>query len=436
VFDILKKKFGEVETSSLNAKAAVQAIFEGLQERYGGQSEKIQKTWSGMTESLKSYWTEFERLVMKSGVMKSLETFLAGVVDRVDKLHSEGKLQEWAKKTADEILDLAKGLVRTVGSLADIADRYLPKIITKGEELYKTFQSLPGWIQEGGVVAAIVFGKKGLAVFGAGLHLIEAVQNSVKGAQAVAAGKLSLSEYAFSNFPELKRLLSGIESTSETGGPFVRMPISQPGSYSAAAEKVVDTINSIQEAAQNASESIAQATQSTAQFFDYMAAEEGRNPFVFEPQIKKSPAKPWAVGIQEMMDDLRGVGGVIQDALDLTGVASLTASMQATIRAIRDFGPLTDVTTYRMYAGAGEKEAYGLSKQLLEAQFEVLKGVSGGAAMGRGAAGMILNFDVGSINIAGGGSEDLIRRIDEGLASAIKYGRSRILVELREAKLV
>jgi tape measure domain-containing protein len=42
VFEILRERFGEVDTSSLNAAQAIEAIFAGLDERFGGMSKKQQ----------------------------------------------------------------------------------------------------------------------------------------------------------------------------------------------------------------------------------------------------------------------------------------------------------------------------------------------------------------------------------------------------------
>lgn len=103
VFEILKQKFGDVETSTLDAAQAIEAIFAGLEERFGGQSAKIQNTWSGLVESLKSYWKEFQRLLMENGVMDYLEEKLASIVAWIDEMAANGQLQEWAADIADKI---------------------------------------------------------------------------------------------------------------------------------------------------------------------------------------------------------------------------------------------------------------------------------------------------------------------------------------------
>jgi|GEM_PF-3073837 tape measure domain-containing protein len=117
VFEILRQKFGDVETSSLNAGEAVQAIFAGLEEKYGGQSTRIQSTWKGLTESLKGYWTEFARLMMDSGVMSWIEEKLGAIVAKFDEMYNSGELQEWANIIGTQIV---AGLEATWTWLEDI----------------------------------------------------------------------------------------------------------------------------------------------------------------------------------------------------------------------------------------------------------------------------------------------------------------------------
>ncbi len=113
VFDILKKKFGDVKTSTLDATQAIAAIFEGMGDRFGGQSKKIQDKWIGLTETLKSYWTEFQRLVMDSGLMDYLEKNLKKITAYLDTIYSNGELKKYAKETGDKITSAIKKVIKT-----------------------------------------------------------------------------------------------------------------------------------------------------------------------------------------------------------------------------------------------------------------------------------------------------------------------------------
>ena len=132
-----------------------------------------------------------------------------------------------------------------------------------------------------------------------------------------------------------------------------------------------------------------------------------------------------------MYDDLAGLGGTIQSSMDLSGMASLVESIQSTIRAVRDFGPIGGYQSSKalwMAYGGSHKEAYSSSKDLLSLQMNVLKrlasGTGGGGSISGGAA-PIINFNFGDIKVGDVGE------VDAAIAKEIKYGRSRILQELQ-----
>lgn len=128
--EILKEKLhltgaqvANIGTMAISADVGVKALLDGMAERFGGQSSKIQGTWGGMMESLKGYWTEFTRLVMSSGVMSWLEDKIGGVVAQLDQMLAAGELQSWAAKTGATV----------TGAL---------------DKIYKTGQQVLAWWQE------------------------------------------------------------------------------------------------------------------------------------------------------------------------------------------------------------------------------------------------------------------------------------------------
>ena len=147
-YQILQEKLGltakqvaNIGNAGISADAAVTALVEGMEERFGGQSEKIQSKWAGLTESMKSYWTEFQRMVMESGVMQWLEENLAAIVAWVDELYSSGKMQEWALDVADVVIELAEDIKELVLDTVGDWDTFERKI----EEV---FSKLKRWVEE------------------------------------------------------------------------------------------------------------------------------------------------------------------------------------------------------------------------------------------------------------------------------------------------
>lgn len=145
-FEILRDKLGltseqlgNIGRQGLDAQTTIDALISGMQDRFGGQSEKMQTMWAGMIESLKSYWTEFKRLVMSSGVMEYLENNLADLVAWVGDLYESGELQMWAEDVADAIVDLGEDIKDFIYATIGDWDMFTLKVSN-------AFNSLRSWI--------------------------------------------------------------------------------------------------------------------------------------------------------------------------------------------------------------------------------------------------------------------------------------------------
>ena len=147
-YGILREKLGltakevaNIGTAGVSADKAIGALLEGMEERYGGQSAALNEKWEGMVTSLKSYWTEFKRLVMDSGVMEYLEENIRAVRDWVDELYKSGKMQEWAQNVAESVINLGE----------DIYDFVLDTIEDWGSfesKIEEVFSKLKRWVEE------------------------------------------------------------------------------------------------------------------------------------------------------------------------------------------------------------------------------------------------------------------------------------------------
>ncbi|BBO84472.1 hypothetical protein DSCO28_50380 [Desulfosarcina ovata subsp. sediminis] len=111
VFKILEEKMnltqdqlGDIGNQGLDAQETIQAIIEGMADRFGGQSEKMKSMWAGLWESAKSYFQEFQRMIMDSGVMQYLEDKLSDVMDMVEQWYQDGTMLNMAKNIANGIV--------------------------------------------------------------------------------------------------------------------------------------------------------------------------------------------------------------------------------------------------------------------------------------------------------------------------------------------
>jgi len=101
----------------------------------------IKNTWSGMITSIKSYWTEFKRLVMSSGLMEYLETNLRAIRDWAAKLYESGQLQTWAGNVATSIINLGEDIQDFIYDTIGDWDAFSAKISS-------VFSTLRAWINQ------------------------------------------------------------------------------------------------------------------------------------------------------------------------------------------------------------------------------------------------------------------------------------------------
>lgn len=134
---ILADRFGNVETSTLDAGETVQALFEGMEQLYGGQSQKQMSTYAGLVEAIKGYWTEFVKNVMESGVFDYIKTHLDNIVSKIQEWYSSGQLKEWAKQVGDKIIEALEGVKRKAMLLYDWFLNNWPNIIQDFKEDFK-----------------------------------------------------------------------------------------------------------------------------------------------------------------------------------------------------------------------------------------------------------------------------------------------------------
>lgn len=70
-----------------------------------GAMDGLSKTWSGMVSNLSDQWTRFSKMVMESGPFTWLKGEMQSLLDTVDGMAADGRLQVWAEKTGAAILD-------------------------------------------------------------------------------------------------------------------------------------------------------------------------------------------------------------------------------------------------------------------------------------------------------------------------------------------
>lgn len=104
VWDILSKKYKKnaAELQEMASKGelgrdAIRYLVEEMGRRSAGASDKMSKTWEGMTSNLSDIWLQFKLAVMDAGLFEWMKSKLQLVLDTVNSMADDGTLQQWAE---------------------------------------------------------------------------------------------------------------------------------------------------------------------------------------------------------------------------------------------------------------------------------------------------------------------------------------------------
>ncbi len=117
VWDLLAKKLGkttaEVQKMSEQGKLGREEIIllmDALEEKFSGASDRASQTWDGMISNLGDQWTQFQLLVMDSGLFDWMKGQLQDLLDTLTAMAKDGTLLTWAKDTGTAIKDALVGI--------------------------------------------------------------------------------------------------------------------------------------------------------------------------------------------------------------------------------------------------------------------------------------------------------------------------------------
>jgi hypothetical protein len=147
------------------------------------------------------------------------------VVKAIQRFRDTADFKEWAERTEERMFQVFSSILVGAAKLYDYLGPVMAKIGRALYSIWEGFRSLPGWVQEVGLVMAVLGGKKGLAVI-AGISLLtEAVKNQMRALEEIQRGRMTWGEFANMNAKELAEALEKIENTSASGGQIIRKAI-------------------------------------------------------------------------------------------------------------------------------------------------------------------------------------------------------------------
>lgn len=98
-------------------KRVVEELIKFWQERFGGGMEALSKTAAGRISNISDAWFQFKLRISRSGVGDVFKEQLGRLLDLIDRLEKEGKLDEIAKEISDALITMGKSLEITIDFL-------------------------------------------------------------------------------------------------------------------------------------------------------------------------------------------------------------------------------------------------------------------------------------------------------------------------------
>jgi hypothetical protein len=108
-----------VSYSAEETRKRLMEIFDDPNAQIAGAATELAKTWQGMLGMIGDAWFQFRNLVMESGVFDYLKSAVRLFLDFIERLKSEGRLDEWAQNIAEVVLDSFGVILKGIGIVAD-----------------------------------------------------------------------------------------------------------------------------------------------------------------------------------------------------------------------------------------------------------------------------------------------------------------------------
>ena len=191
---ILKDTFGmtveQLQESKIGIDKVIEALFEGMNKKFAGSSEKIMNTWRGVTELMKSNWIEIERTIADAGVFDLIKKQVKDVSDA---------LKVWLENNKEIIKqDVPRYVTKVSEALETVKAQF--------EKLWKILTYDPDIIQYG-LIGLLIGGKKGAIVAGGAAHLIKIPGMLAEASALAAKGYVKISDVVMSDYKELEKII-------------------------------------------------------------------------------------------------------------------------------------------------------------------------------------------------------------------------------------
>ena len=153
--------------------AAFERVF-GKGGRFGNSTDELAKTFEGTLSMIGDKIFTFKKVLLEAGFFEELKKQF-GDLDKF--------LEDNAEKLDEIATTVGKNLAQGLAGAVEIGRSLIPTLKKIGEGLVSIkdgFMSLPEFVREAGIIAAFLFGKKGIAAVAGISFLIDKVNDFVK----------------------------------------------------------------------------------------------------------------------------------------------------------------------------------------------------------------------------------------------------------------
>ena len=233
-FNLTGKQLANIGNAGIDAKKAVTALVEGMAERFGGQAARMMTSWSGLMESFKAQVSEFQRQVMESGPFQVMKEGLKSFLDYFNTAQGKLDLAKWAHNLSIGILKAFDTMLAGIQTFDTAVKPILSKMWDEVTRLWDTYKTLPAWVQDAGLIGAVLGGKKGVFVVGGIVHLLGKASDTAEGFKHVMDGSMKLSDM----FGDTDKFYEALEAARKQEEALAKTPDTIKGKAQEAATSI------------------------------------------------------------------------------------------------------------------------------------------------------------------------------------------------------
>lgn len=116
-------RFGEQRQAVVDAsnRKMIESTLTAIwNDKYAGAMDKQSRTWRGLVSNAADQWTRFTTMVMDQGLFDWMKGKLGGLMDQLNAMYADGRLQAWAETTGAKLMAFAEGAWQVGSAISSV----------------------------------------------------------------------------------------------------------------------------------------------------------------------------------------------------------------------------------------------------------------------------------------------------------------------------